>query len=310
MRTRSTRLLAGAAAAALLALPAAAASADSHEGTVTVLHGVPGVTVDVYVNGDLTLEDFEPGTVTDPLTLPAGAYEVEIYAADADPAADDAVISGATELPGGANASLVAHLTEGGTPTLGVFVNDISAIAAGEARVTARHAAVTPLISEDPDILVNGDAAATDVTNPMEFSTDVPAAAHDLAVNLAGTDTTVLSADGVELAEGTSTIVYAIVYAIGSAADDTLGLLVQSIGGLGSAPEGVPAGNAGLADGSRSGCSVPRAASRCRSVCSRPTAGAPWRRGSISPHAACWTSRSSRTTATPPTAATACCAAT
>ena len=178
--------------------------------------------------------------------------------------------------------------------------------AAGEARVTARHAAVTPLTSEDPDILVNGDAAATDVTNPMEFSTDVPAAAHDLAVNLAGTDTTVLSADGVELAEGTSTIVYAI----GSAADDTLGLLVQSIGGLGSAPEGVPAGNAGLADGSRSGCSVPRAASRCRSVCSRPTAGAPWRRGSISPHAACWTSRSSRTTATPPTAATACCAAT
>jgi len=302
MRTRSTRLLAGAAAAALLALPAAAASADSHEGTVTVLHGVPGVTVDVYVNGDLTLEDFEPGTVTDPLTLPAGAYEVEIYAADADPAADDAVISGATELPGGANASLVAHLTEDGTPTLGVFVNDTSAIAAGEARVTARHAAAAPAV----DILVNGDAAATDVTNPMEFSTDVPAAAYDLAVNLAGTDTTVLSADGVELAEGTSTIVYAI----GSAGDDTLGLLVQSIGGLGSSPEGVPAGNAGLADGSRSGCSVPRAASRCRSVCSRPTAGAPWRRGSTSPHAACWTSRSSRTTATPPTAATACCAAT
>lgn len=242
MRSRSTRLFAGAAAAALLALPAAAASADGHEGTVTVLHGVPGVTVDVYVNGDLTLEDFEPNTVTDPLTLPAGDYEIDIYAADADPEADDAVISGATTLPGGANASLVAHLTADGTPTLGVFVNDISEVAAGEARVTARHAAAAPAV----DILVNGDAAATDVTNPMEFSTDVPADAYDLAVNLAGTDTTVLSADGVELAEGTSTIVYAI----GSAGDETLGLLVQSIDGLHSSPEGVPAGNAGLADGS------------------------------------------------------------
>lgn len=242
MRSPSTRLLAGAAAAALLAVPTGIASADSHEGTVTVLHGVPGVTVDVYVNGDLTLEDFEPGTVTDPLTLPAGDYEVEIFAADADPEADDAVITGATTLPGGANASLIAHLLADGTPNLGVFVNDISEIAAGEARVTARHAAAAPEV----DILVNGDAVATDVANGAEFSTDVPADAYDLAVNLAGTDTTVLSADGVELAEGTSTIVYAI----GSAGDETLDLLVQSIDGLGSAPEGVPAGNAGLADGS------------------------------------------------------------
>ena len=51
-----------------------AAGAQAGTGTVTVIHGVPGVDVDVYVNGDLTLEDFKPETVTKPLELPAGDY--------------------------------------------------------------------------------------------------------------------------------------------------------------------------------------------------------------------------------------------
>ena len=72
--------------AMLLALvPAAAASAQSADGQVVVVHGVPDLTVDVYVNGDLTLENFEFGTVAGPLTLPAGTYDLEIYPADADP---------------------------------------------------------------------------------------------------------------------------------------------------------------------------------------------------------------------------------
>ena len=35
-------------------------------GTVTVIHGIPGLVVDVYVNGALTLKDFQPLTVTSP----------------------------------------------------------------------------------------------------------------------------------------------------------------------------------------------------------------------------------------------------
>ena len=60
----------------LLALPATPAVAQASTGTVTVVHGVPDLVVDVYVNGDLTLEDFAPNTVTDPLTLPAGNYDL------------------------------------------------------------------------------------------------------------------------------------------------------------------------------------------------------------------------------------------
>ena len=43
--------------------------------------------VDVYVDGSLTLDDFEPGDLTDAIDLPAGTYTVAITraeAADAD----------------------------------------------------------------------------------------------------------------------------------------------------------------------------------------------------------------------------------
>ena len=81
------RLIAGTAAGFALALTGAVpAAADSHEAQLSVLHGIPDLVVDVYVNGDLTLDDFEPGDLAGPLALPAGTYSVAITAADA---ADD-----------------------------------------------------------------------------------------------------------------------------------------------------------------------------------------------------------------------------
>lgn len=237
MRTRSL-MLAGALAAGSMLAPTAALAQDGN-GTVTVLHGVPGLTVDVYVNGDLTLEDFEPGTVTDPLSLPAGDYDIAIRAADAE-ADSDPAISGSTTLPADANASIVAHLDEGGTPTLGVFVNDVSNTAAGEARLGVRHTAAAPAV----DIAANGDVLIEGLTNPDEAVTDVPAATYSAEVRLAGTEDAVLGPADLSLSEGTATFVYAI----GSAEEGSLDLLVQTIDGLHSAPEGVPAGDAGLAD--------------------------------------------------------------
>ena len=63
--------------------PAGAAAGD---GTVYVVHGIPGVTVDVYVNGTNTLPNFAPGKVAGPLSLPAGSYAIKIFKAGADPA--------------------------------------------------------------------------------------------------------------------------------------------------------------------------------------------------------------------------------
>ena len=234
MRTRIIVLM----TLALSVVMATAASAQSDTGSVTVVHGVPGVTVDVYVNDDLTLEDFEPGTITDPLELPAGSYEVDIFPADADPESEDPVISGSAELEAGADVSLVAHLDADGNPTLGVFANDTSRLDAGQARVTVRHTAAAPAV----DILANGEAVFTNVENGQEGVAELPAGTIEAAVALAGETDPVLGPAEVDLAEGVNTIIYAI----GSADEGTLDLLVQTISGLHKAPAGVESGLGGL----------------------------------------------------------------
>lgn len=227
------------AAAGLLLVPTAASAQDA-TGTVTVVHGIPDTPVDVYVNGDLTLDDFAPGTVTDPLDLPTGDYTFDITAPDAADNSDPILSADAT-LEEGANVSAVAHLTEGGDPTVSLFVNDISTIDAGNARVTVRHTAAAPAV----DILAGGDALIEGLSNPNEAVADVPAGDYDLAINAAGTDTEVTALPGTTLAEGVNTIAYAI----GSLDGETFDVLVQTIDGLHGDPEGVPAGNAGLVDG-------------------------------------------------------------
>jgi hypothetical protein len=228
--------------ALLLALVPATASAQSSEGQVVVVHGVPDLTVDVYVNGDLTLEDFEFGTVAGPLTLPAGTYDLEVYPADADPDSSDPALSGSTDLPGGAYATIAAYLQEGGAPTLGVFVENNASTDAGNARVTARHLADFGAV----DVLANDGAVFEGVTNGAGGDADVPADTYNIKITAAGDASTVAFDADLNLAEGTNTIAYAI----GSVAGGSFQVVANTITGLESAPEGVPTGTGGLAGSS------------------------------------------------------------
>lgn len=230
----------------LLALPAGAAFAQSSDGTVTVLHGIPGdggFPVDIYVNGDYSAP-FIPGLTfaefAGPVTLPAADYSIEIYGAGADPASTDPALGPlVVTLPAGANATIEAHLDASGAPTASVFVNDISEIDAGNTRLTVRHTAAAPTV----DVLANDGVLFAALSNPNEASGDVPAATYNAKVVPTGaTDPVVFEAD-LALAEGTSTIVYAI----GSLDGGSFTVAVQTISGLGAAPAGVPTGTAGLA---------------------------------------------------------------
>jgi hypothetical protein len=213
---------------------ALAPAAQAADGTVTVVHGIPGLTVDVYVNGDETLPNFAPGTVTDPLTLPAGSYKIDIFADGEGPGGTPA-ITDTVELPSGANASVVAYLGTDGKPSskLGVFVNDTSAIDAGQARVTVRHVAAAPAVK----VTADGTTLIESLSNPDEASADVPAKTYAVEVAPASGGAAVFSTD-LALPEGASTIVYAY----GALDAGTFAVATQSITGLGSAPTGVPAG--------------------------------------------------------------------
>src|SRR3954465_10277200 len=124
----ATAMLAFGGLSALTATPALAASSQ-----VSVVHGIPDTPVDVYVNGKKTIPDFQPGKVAGPLTLPAGSYDLALTKpggklGDALLKVDNA------KVPGGANISLVAHLTAAGKPTITAYANDVSKVAAGQAR--------------------------------------------------------------------------------------------------------------------------------------------------------------------------------
>jgi len=225
----------------VLAAPAAAGAASTGNATVSILHAVPDLPVDVYANGKEVVGDFTPGTLTDPLQLPAGSYDLAVFPAGADPAtAQPAISADDVTVPAGANITVVAHLSATGTPTLTPFVNAPTDLAAGEAELTVRHTAAAPAV----DVRAGGTPVLSGLTNPNEASTTVPAGTVSADVVLAGTSTVAIGPADLTLPEGAQTIVYAW----GSAEAGNLKLATQTVTGGGSAPGGIPSGEAGLAD--------------------------------------------------------------
>lgn len=237
---RRSLLAGGAAGLAIALVGATSAAADNHDGaSLSVLHGVPDLVVDVYVDGELTLDDFAPGDLAGPLDLPAGTYAVAITAGDA--ADDSEPVLGPIDLSlsAGGSYTAVAHLDAEGEPTATLFTNDTSTTAAGEGRLTVRHTAAAPAV----DVLAGGEAVISGLANPDEEVLDLPAGTVSAAVAAAGTTEPVIGPADVPVTEGTSTIVYAW----GSLEAGNLALAVQTIDGLHSAPSGVPSGELGLA---------------------------------------------------------------
>ena len=240
MKTRTMAgTVAGAFILAALAAPLSASAATNAQ--LSVLHGVPGVTVDVWVNGTLTLNDFTPGTLAGPLSLAPATYSVAITASDATSATDKVVI-GPVDLPlaDGGNYTAVAHLDAAGKPTATLFTNDISKTTPGEGRLTVRHVAAAPAV----DVLAGTTPVITGLTNPNEKILNLPPATVSASVVAAGTTSPALIGPAdVPVVEGQNTIVYAY----GSLADKTLAVAVQTITGLHTPPAGVPAGQTGAA---------------------------------------------------------------
>ncbi|GAA3973116.1 DUF4397 domain-containing protein [Actinomadura viridis] len=209
--------------------PAVAASSDGSRApqdssrqtaTVSVLHGVPGVTVDVYANGKKILSNFTPGSLSGPLQLPGGDYDVKVFKAGANPSGTP-LISKSVTVSGGSNDTITAHLSQSGSPMITAFVNDTSAVPSGQARLTVRHIAAAPAV----DIRANGKTVISDLSNPDQAKTQLPAGTVSAEVLQAGTGNVVAGPANVSAAAGSNTIVYAW----GSVQQKNLALAVQTV---------------------------------------------------------------------------------
>lgn len=225
------KLLLGAVALLAAAFVApAGASAQTSEATVTLLHGIPGVTVDVVVDGEVVIPGFEPGTTQD-LSPFAGQTLMNVEVRPAG--GTDAVIGPVESFPVPASGTflVIAHLDAQGTPALTPFEIDTSAVGDGEGRVTVIHAAAAPAV----DLVVgdarpvegasNGDAAdlvlpAGEIAGAQIAPTGGDPIADVPTVTLAaGTDLSVVAAGSLD--EGTFTF-YTVEFALqsgGAAAD-------------------------------------------------------------------------------------------
>jgi hypothetical protein len=232
---RFAALLAVLAALFASALPAQAASTA----TVSVLHAIPGATVDVYANGKLLLSKFKPGTLTDPQMLPASTYDLKVVKTGAGASGTAVVEAKGVKVPAGANITVAAHLSAAGKATLTPYVNDVSTIPAGKARLIVRHTAAAPAV----DVRAGGKPVFTGLTNPRQVAAEVAAGTIKADVVLAGKSKPVIGPASLTLREGQTTIVYAW----GSAKSGNLKLAVQTITGMNGSPSGVPGGTGGQA---------------------------------------------------------------
>lgn len=213
------KMLLGAAALAATALMVpAGVGAQSADVEVMLLHGIPGVEVDVAVDGELVIPGFEPGAMQDLSAFAGQTLEnLEVRLAGTE----DVAIGPVAEfpVPDSGSWTVVAHLDADGTPTVTPFENNTAQTADGEGRLTVRHTAAAPAVD-----LVVGDA------RPIEGAVNGEGADLELpAGEIAGAQVAPTGADPivdvptVQLAAGQNLIVYAV----GSLADETFTFYVQ-----------------------------------------------------------------------------------
>jgi hypothetical protein len=252
--SRSWRYATLAAGLALLAAFAsgAAASAEVHatgggsvltaanSSLVTVVHGLRGQLVDVYLDSKLLLPAFQPDRITDPTQIASGPHQVDLRpagaAADSAPKASQSVV-----VPAGQSLSIVAHFDAAGGWAMTVFTNDVSRLPAGQGRLVFRNTSAIAPVSVQLD-----GAPVTSLAAAQQFSQVVPAKSYQALAQSGADSSTLVPSNSVTVADGSDTVLYLV----GQGQDVTW--LTQSIGGLDTAPAAIPTGNSGLASPSDS----------------------------------------------------------
>lgn len=224
---RKTRL------SALLISLTLVAAAPALASEIYVIHGIPGqdlgldpaLPVDVCLAGGTpVLPGVTFGAIAGPLTLDPGRYDIEVRLAAGTPCTGGLATLTTLLLSVAESSTVVAHLTEEGTPALTKFVNDVRPAAQGSARVVARHGAGVGPVSVT---LSKGgkQAVIPFLDNSDQFATEVMAGSWAVRIFPFGSRKPVFGPAIVNLEA--NTVSYA--YAVGSLAKGSFAVVLQTL---------------------------------------------------------------------------------
>jgi len=201
------RLLGLTAAIAVTATMFAAPASAGPNARVNVVHGIPGVPVNVCVNGGTLAEDFRFGNKIVGAALAPGEYRVKLVAAG-KPCSAPAILRSTYTLAAGTNVTIVAALNASGTPKLKAFANGVKKLATGQARLTVRHTAQAPAVN----VWANGSPLidGTDFTWGANATVTLPKGDYRTKVTLPGRTAPVIGPATLTLAQGRAYQVYAV----------------------------------------------------------------------------------------------------
>jgi hypothetical protein len=189
----------------LLGVGGAASAAGKAK--LNVVHGIPGVTVNVCVDGSVAIPDFAPGDIVKNVELPATSHTFKIVPDTDDTCSTAGILVVTTPLDAGKNYTAIAALNAKGNPKLLLFTNNVNPTKPGNARLTVRHTANAPAVN----VWANGAklVGGTDFTFGNSATLQTPKGIYAAWVSLPGDFNPVIGPAVLELKAGLAYQVYA-----------------------------------------------------------------------------------------------------
>jgi len=187
----------------------------------------PGYPVDILIDGDCLVRGLAFGSTSGPLSFAAGTYDVQISEANSlAPCTNTAVISSQVTLEATDSTTIAAALDGSGQPTLLQFADNLSPIAAGNARFVFANAADAPtLVATLTQVGVKNPKTYTvTATAGAEAATSVTAGNYLIQVTASGS-TTVLTSEQIDLTNQSATFTYSA----GEASNNSVGLINRTV---------------------------------------------------------------------------------
>lgn len=174
------------------------ASAAKASPEVYFIAGVD-VPVEVMLDGEV-LVSLRAKEIHGPVSVSAGQHEVEFGA--------EGWTTAATVRLTGASVDVVVHrpVDPAADPTITVFRNDVSAIAADRARLTVAHTAVVP----PADVRVEGEVLFANIANGEFVTAEVPAGTYAVDIVPTGGSTPLFGPVDLRVTSGALNRVFAI----------------------------------------------------------------------------------------------------